>query len=154
MGAIKGVAEVVINVHDIAGMQAFYERTLGFTFHSRFPDPDPTIVFLTVIDLHSPLGRGGHPQLFALVDPARHIPDTFVGLDVDRSSLNHLAFEIDETDFESELQRLKALGPETLGLDQGSLHFLARHKPGDCPFDKTIASEIVEHPLILRTPQQ
>lgn len=113
MGAIKGVAEVVINVHDIAGMQAFYERTLGFTFHSRFPDPDPTIVFLTLIDLHSPLGRGGHPQLFALVDPARHIPDTFVGLDVDRSSLNHLAFEIDETDFESELQRLKALGLET-----------------------------------------
>jgi len=33
-----------------------------------------------------------------------------VGLDNQRSSLNHLAFEIDESDFTAEKQRLEALG--------------------------------------------
>jgi len=39
-------------------------------------------VFLTIADLDSPLGRGGHPQLFALLDPKRHIftADGYVGL--------------------------------------------------------------------------
>ncbi len=112
MSSIKGVAEIVINVRDIGGMRRFYEESLGLTLHSHFPDSDPTIIFLTVTDLDSPLGRGGHPQLFALVDPERHIPDAYVGIDNKKSSLNHLAFEIDERNYESEQQRLKELGLE------------------------------------------
>ena len=55
--------------------------------------------------------RGGHPQLFALVDPRRHVHtrDAFQGLDTERSSLNHLAFEIDPADHDSELKRLGGL---------------------------------------------
>lgn len=109
---IKGVAEIVINVRDISGMIKFYSEVLGFNFHSQYPDNDPTIVFLIIANLDSPLGHGGHPQLFALVDPKRHIHtrDTYMGLDNQRSSLNHLAFEIDAADFEAEKQLLEARG--------------------------------------------
>ena len=114
MSSIKGIAEIVVNVRDIAGMQKFYESVLGFTFHSQFPDSEPTIVFLTVADLDSPLGRGGHPQVFALIDAQRHIftRDAYAGLDHQRSPLNHLAFEIDEENFEAEQQRLEKLDLE------------------------------------------
>ena len=73
MSIVKGIVEVVVNVRDLAGMQRFYEETLGLTVHSAYPEDDPTIVFLTVRELDSPLGRdGAHPQLLALVDVARH----------------------------------------------------------------------------------
>jgi catechol 2,3-dioxygenase-like lactoylglutathione lyase family enzyme len=110
--AITGVAEVVLNAHDLSAMTAFYRDVLGFRPHSRFPEKDPTIVFLTVADLDTPLGRGGHGQLFALVDPARHPPAraAYQGLDVSRSTLNHLAFEIDPADFEAEKARLEGRG--------------------------------------------
>ena len=109
---IKGVAEIVINVRDLSGMTTFYQEVLGFSFHSQGPDTDPTIVFLTIAQLDSPLGHGGHQQLFALIDPKRHIHrrDAYVGLDNQRSSLNHLAFEIDEPDFDTEKRRLEARG--------------------------------------------
>lgn len=93
-------------------MTNFYRAVLGFAFHSQFPETEPTIVFLTIAALDSPLGRGGHPQVFALLDPRRHTftGDAYMGLDNQRSSLNHLAFEIDSADFTSEKQRLEALG--------------------------------------------
>lgn len=114
MSSIKGAAEIVINVRDLAGMQAFYEDVLGFRFHSHFPEVEPTIVFLTIAELDSPLGRGGHPQMFALIDAKRHVftRETFKGLDRERSPLNHLAFEIEESEYESEQQRLRDLGLE------------------------------------------
>ncbi len=50
--------------------------------------------------------------LFALVDARRHTHtrDTFQGLDAPRSTLNHIAFEIDRADYESEKERLERLG--------------------------------------------
>ena len=74
--------------------------------------------------LDSPLGRGGHPQLFALLDPKRHsvTADAYVGLDNQRSSLNHLAFEIDTADFTSEKQRLEALGLAVHVIDFPHMH--------------------------------
>jgi catechol 2,3-dioxygenase-like lactoylglutathione lyase family enzyme len=110
--AITGVAEVVLNAHDLPAMTAFYRDVLGFRPYSQFPESDPTIVFLTVADLASPLGRGGHGQLFALVDAARHVHtrDAYRGIDSARSTLNHLAFEIDPADFDAEKARLEGLG--------------------------------------------
>ena len=104
---IKGIAEVVINVHDLRAMTAFYQSVLGFAFHSQFPEMDPTLVFLRVADLDSPLGRGGHPQLVALLDPKRHVftHDSYAGLDHERSPLNHIAFEIDSGEFTSARKR-------------------------------------------------
>lgn len=111
---VKGVAEIVLNVHDIDKMRRFYEQVIGFEFHSQFPEDNPTIIFLTIKEQDSPLARGGHPQIFGLVDPERHMfrRSGFAGLDVSRSSLNHLALEIDRSDFESELERLESLGLE------------------------------------------
>ena len=102
----------MINVRDIATMRHFYEEIIGFRLHSQSPEIEPAIIFLTIADLDSPLGRGGHPQLFALVDPERHVytRDSYVGLDHERSSLNHVAFEIDEPAFAYEKQRLEAAG--------------------------------------------
>lgn len=109
---IKGIAEVVINVHDLRGMTAFYRSVLGFAVHSQFPEMDPTLMFLTVADLDSPPGRGGHPQLFALLDSKRHVftRNRYAGLDHQRSSLNHVAFEIDSAEFMSTKKRLEDLG--------------------------------------------
>src|SRR5215213_9466048 len=110
--AIKTIVEIVLNVEDIGRARAFYETVLGVQLHSQFPAENPTIVFLTLAELDSPLGRGGHPQLLALIDPHRHPPaqQRFRGLDVTVSTLNHLAFEIEPVAYESEKQRLAALG--------------------------------------------
>ena len=109
---IKGVAEIVINVRDLSGMQQFYEHVLGFRFHSQYPDTEPTIVFLTISAIDSPLGYGGHPQLFALIDVKRdpHTKPTYADIDIRRSALNHLAFEIDPSALLPEKQRLEELG--------------------------------------------
>lgn len=109
---VKSIAEIVINVDDIQRARAFYETVLGFPLHSQFPAEEPTIIFLTIAELDSPLGHGGHPQLLALIDPHRHPPaqQRFRGLDVTVSSLNHVAFEIDPDAYEPERQRLAALG--------------------------------------------
>lgn len=111
---VRGVAEIVLNVRDIEKMQRFYEEIFGFQLHSRFPEPDPTIIFLTIHDQESALSRGGHPVLLALIDPLRHGPakGRFDGINRRQSSLNHLAFEIDRRDYESQKTRLEELGLE------------------------------------------
>ena len=55
---MKTIAEIVLNVNDIAQASAFYETVLGVQLHSQFPAEDPTIVFLTLAEVDSPLGRG------------------------------------------------------------------------------------------------
>ena len=116
---ITGVAEVVLSVADLPKMRAFYTQIMGFHLHSEasmeatIPDPDgePTITFLTICDIDTPLGRGGHPQLLALIDYRRHIhaKQRIVGHDVRRSTLNHLAFEIPPESFDDHLTRLKEM---------------------------------------------
>ena len=110
--SIRAIAEIVINVDDIGRAQAFYETVLGFQLHSQYPEEDPTIVFLTIKAVDTPLSQNGHPQLFALIDPHRHAPAKarFRGLDVTVSSLNHLAFEIAAEEYEAAKERLTGLG--------------------------------------------
>lgn len=110
--AIRAIAEIVINVVDIQRARTFYETVLGFQLHSQYPADDPTIVFLTIQAIDTPLSHNGHPQLFALIDPQRHPPAKarFRGLDVAVSTLNHLAFEIDAENYASEKERLEKLG--------------------------------------------
>ena len=109
---VKAVAEIVINVTDIGPMREFYETVLGFVFFKQYPDENPTITFLTIAELDSSLGRGGHPQMFALIDVHRHPPaqQRFTGIDVTTSTFNHVAFEIDPADFEAEKLRLESHG--------------------------------------------
>jgi catechol-2,3-dioxygenase len=118
---ILGVAEVVLSVSDLPRMREFYRQVLGFELlsqacHEHGMEPDsggePTIVFLTVAPLDSPLGRHGHPQILALIDYRRHVfaRPRFDGHEPRRSTLNHLAFEIPPESFEAHRARLLELG--------------------------------------------
>jgi len=118
---IIGVAEIVLNVRDLPTMRDFYRMVLGFELlneacHESGPEADaggkPTIAFLTVKQLDTPLGRHGHPQLLALIDFRRHIfaKGNFLGHDPTQSTLNHLAFEIPPETYEARKQRLEGFG--------------------------------------------
>jgi len=114
MGTIRGFAEVVLNAQDIDTLSRFYQDVLGFRLHNQHPKTKPTIVFLRITDLDSPLGIA-HPQTLALIDPDRH-PAARGKFDPPGNrpfSLNHLAFEIDEADYDAEVARLESLGIET-----------------------------------------
>ncbi len=117
---ITGVSEVVLSVVGLPKMRDFYMNVMGFPLHSELsmetsvadPNGKPTITFLTICDTDTPLGRGGHPQLLALIDYRRHVHarKRFVGHDATRSTLNHLAFEIPPESFDDHAKRLGELG--------------------------------------------
>ena len=78
------IAEVALRVDDLERTAAFYQEVLGFAFHKR----EETVIFLEVGPLDSPLGAGGHPQLFALF----HRPGQVI--DRERNGFDHIAFEV------------------------------------------------------------
>ena len=106
---------------DLPKMRDFYQEVLGFKLlseacHETGPEPDadgePTIAFLTIKGVDTPLGRHGHPQLLALIDFQRHVfaKGRFDGHEPTRSTLNHLAFEIPPQSYEAHKERLEAFG--------------------------------------------
>lgn len=110
-------------MRNLPTMRDFYREVLGFELSSqashesgREPDPEgePTIAFLTIRRVDTPLGRGGHPQLLVLIDVRRHAfaRERFRGAEPRRSTLNHLAFEIPPDSYEAHRGRLVALGLE------------------------------------------
>lgn len=115
---ITGVAEIVLSVADLPAMRRFYRDVLGFALHSELsmeaeqhhPDGEPTITFLTIKELATPLGAN-HPQLLVLIDYQRHVhaKKRFAGHDVGRSTLNHLAFEIPPESYGEHLRHLNEL---------------------------------------------
>jgi catechol-2,3-dioxygenase len=111
MSVIRNVAEVVINARDINAASKFYQDVLGFRMFRQSPEVNPTIVFLTVAPLDPPFGEH-HPQVFVIIDPAHHdvIAGKFDSPTVRTSTLNHVAFQIDESSYDRELKRLTELG--------------------------------------------
>lgn len=118
---VIGIAEIALNVRDLARMRQFYQDILGFKLLSQAcyesgpnPDPDgePTIAFLVIRQVDTPLGSHGQSQLLALIDFQRHVfvKGRFDGHDHKRSTLNHLAFEILPQSYETEKARLEMLG--------------------------------------------
>ena len=98
---IMHVAEVGLSVKDLPRSVAFYQEILGLEMVRAYP----TIVFLKVGELDSPLGRGGHPQLLVLFDRQ-------VQIDIALTTLDHIAFEIPLEHFQAERERLQQLGLE------------------------------------------
>jgi len=98
---VMHVAEVALRVKDLARMVSFYQDVLGLEIVRAYSKH----VFLKAGELDSPLGRGGHPQLLVLFD--RDVP-----LEIDLTTLDHLAFEISLDDYESERTRLQEMGSE------------------------------------------
>ncbi len=129
---ITGLAEVVLNVADLNRSVDFYRKVMGFQLHSSVslegatadPDGDPTIVFLTIRELDTPLGGGGHPQLLVLIDYRRHIftRNRMSALNASQSPLNHIAFEVSPGSLDSHADRLAAFGIDTSRMDFPSLN--------------------------------
>ena len=123
MPPITSISEVVLNVADLPSMRSFYSDVLGFPVHrevsleTETPDPagDPTICFLKIADTGTPLCRDNHPQLLVLIDYRRHIyANRFDGHEVNKSTLNHLAFEVPASSYDAHLRKLKKLGLEPI----------------------------------------
>lgn len=113
MPNIRGIAEIVLNAADIERLSIFYQRVLGFDLHSQHPEQEPTIVFLRVGPSHTSLNET-HPQLLALIDPTRHpaARGKFDDPSPRAFTLNHLAFEIAEDEYEVHLEHLRQAGLE------------------------------------------
>ncbi len=97
MTKIKGLAEIVLHVHDMDAALKFYQEVLGLEI----------------------IGRPG-PVFLKTGDPAVNIPQMIVlvplpgdaGEFVAPRTLHHLALELDPADFSAEEERLKGLGYE------------------------------------------
>lgn len=107
---LRGISEVVLRVEDLDVMCDFYVDVVGL---ERWKGSSG-FVFLKVVDVDTPVGRGSHPQVIALVDRSEH-PWSWPGIDYRdpnpaSSSLDHLTFEIDAATMEDQRRRLEAAG--------------------------------------------
>ncbi len=105
--SVKALGEIALRVNNLDDMQHFYERVIGLQLVKRFPQA----AFLKIAD-----GYGGHTQVLALFDRSGEIRGPKIhgvtpeGVSARTSTLDHLAFEIDLADYESEKKHLEGLG--------------------------------------------
>ena len=96
--SIKGLGEIALRVNDLEQMAGFYEHVIGLERWQDLPDA----VFFRIAD-----GFEGHTRVLALFDRRERdceLPRS------PTSTLDHFAFEISLSDYESELRRLEGLG--------------------------------------------
>ena len=105
--AVKALGEIALRVNDLVSMRKFYEEVIGLEVYKLFP----TAVFFRIAD-----GYKGHPQALVLFDrseestgPQIH-KSTPHDVSQEHSTLDHLAFEIDLKEYNSEHKRLEQLG--------------------------------------------
>lgn len=98
MTKVRGIAEIVLWVHDMSKSLAFYQGALGLERISPAERPNP--VFLRAGE-----PAVGVPQMLVLVQ----LP-TEAGPFQKPRTLHHLAFEVAPSDFDAEKVRLEGLG--------------------------------------------
>ena len=98
---IQGLGEIALRVGDLDAMQRFYQEVIGLEVMRR---ADNAVFFRIAA------GYGGHTQVLALFD--RSGQASYRGLDPERTTVDHLAFEIDLADYEAEKARLEWLGAQ------------------------------------------
>jgi catechol 2,3-dioxygenase len=96
---IQGLGEIALRVNDLDAMQRFYEQLVGLELLRRVDHA----AFFRVAG-----GYGGHTQVLALFD--RSGQPGYRGLDPGRTTVDHIAFEIDLADYGAERARLEGLG--------------------------------------------
>ena len=101
MAKIRGLTEVVISVHDMEKSLNFYRDILGLTVMS--PPDFRGAIFLRVGQKPGPV-----PQQLVLV-PLPKGTNEFPAERI-RRPLHHVGIEVQKEDFESEYERLQALG--------------------------------------------
>jgi catechol 2,3-dioxygenase len=101
---IKALSEIVLRVRNLKAMQEFYENILGLELFERFDN----IVFFRVAP-----GFDSPSQFLVLFERSAgsdHEARHYTGLDIEKTTLHHFAFAINQLDFQTEYDRLQALG--------------------------------------------
>jgi catechol 2,3-dioxygenase len=96
---IKGLGEIALRVNDLDAMQRFYQDVIQLELMKR----SENAVFFRIAE-----GYGGHTQVLVLFDRSQQ--PGYAGLNPTTTTVDHIAFEIDLADFESQKQRLEQLG--------------------------------------------
>jgi catechol 2,3-dioxygenase-like lactoylglutathione lyase family enzyme len=109
---VRALGEIALRVEDLDAMQKFYEEVIGLELMRRFP----TAAFFKIAD-----GHGGHTQVLALFD--RTGSAGYTGISAERSTVDHLAFEIDLADFDDEKRRLEGLGLKVITAEHAWVHW-------------------------------
>ena len=105
--AVKALGEIALRVNDLERMDKFYGEVIGLEEYKRFK----TAVFFRIAD-----GYKGHPQALILFDRSEESKGLQIhkstphGVSQERSTFDHLAFEIDLEEYENEQNRLEQLG--------------------------------------------
>ena len=109
---IKGLGEIALRVNDLDAMQRFYQDVIGLELMKR----SENAVFFRIAQ-----GYGGHTQVLVLFD--RSEQPGYAGLNPTTTTVDHIAFEIDLADFESEKQRLGHLGVAVSTAEHAWVHW-------------------------------
>ena len=109
---IKGLGEIALSVHDLDAMQRFYEQVIRLEVLRRFDQA----VFFKLAE-----GFGGHTQVLALFD--RSAQPGYSGLNAATTTVDHIAFEIEQADFDAELKRLQDLGLAVATVEHAWVHW-------------------------------
>jgi catechol 2,3-dioxygenase len=96
---IKGLGEIALRVNDLDAMQRFYEEIVGLELLRRFDHA----AFFKIAG-----GYAGHTQVLAMFDRSKE--PGYQGLDAEKTTVDHIAFEIDRADYGAERARLEGLG--------------------------------------------
>ena len=92
--AIKALGEVALRVNSLERMKRFYQEVLGLEVLGEFRDA----VLFKIAASH-----GGHTQVLGLFDRSMVV-------DQEQTTVDHIAFTIGLSDYESERKRLESLG--------------------------------------------
>jgi lactoylglutathione lyase len=109
-GPIRGLAEVSIRVHDYDAMRRFYEEVIGLEVLREIDEGGGRAVFFR-------LGTGELAHNLALFEESMTgwaVPGKAPAVDPDRTTLHHIAFDIALEAYETEQQRIAALGIELI----------------------------------------
>jgi catechol 2,3-dioxygenase len=109
---IKGLGEIALRVNNLDAMQWFYQDVIGLELMER----SENAVFFRIAQ-----GYGGHTQVLVLFD--RSEQPGYAGLNPTTTTVDHIAFEIDLADFESEKQRLEHLGVAVSTAEHAWVHW-------------------------------
>jgi catechol-2,3-dioxygenase len=110
--SVCGLGEIALRVNDLDTMQKFYEEVIRLQLMTRVSN----CAFFRIAD-----GYGGHTQVFALFDRSKS--SGYRGTNAATSTIDHIAFEIPLSDFDNELERLRALGLEVEIAEHGWVHW-------------------------------
>jgi len=109
---IKGLGEIALRVENLDRIQKFYEEVIGLELMKRFSN----IAFFRIAE-----GYGGHTQVLALFD--RSGSPGYTGLNAEKTTVDHLAFEVSREDLDAEKARLERLGQNVLTAEHAWVHW-------------------------------